>query len=258
MIKRALCNTLAKKLAVFAVTFFVIGGVSVITAFSPPSGVGAVLHRPPVDLNRVAHLPDQLAPNLLLGIATGIHGSAIWGTAQEEPQAVAAYARMPASLPLRPHVDPLGFFYLEEVPLSYNLQQYIYERSARLGLEYELVLALIWRESTFRVEAVTLNRNGTRDNGLMQINDVNRHWLRDQHGIHDLLDPHQNIDAGTYMIADLLSRYGENYALMAYQYGEGGMLRLVDQGADASERTRQVRAKRDEFRALRAQVYNTL
>ena len=259
MIKRALCNTLAKKLAVFAVTFFVIGGVSAITAFSPPSGVGAVLHRPPVDLSRAAaHLPDQLARHSLVAAATGIHASAIWGAAQEETEAVAAYARMPASLPLRPHTDPLGFFYLESVPLSYSLQEYIYDRSAQLGLEYELVLALIWRESTFRIEAVTLNRNGTRDSGLMQINDVNRGWLRDQHGIHNLLDPHQNIDAGTYMIADLLSRYGENYALMAYQYGEGGMLRMVERGADPAELTRQVRAKRDEFRALRAQIYNTL
>ncbi|MCL2579779.1 MAG: lytic transglycosylase domain-containing protein [Oscillospiraceae bacterium] len=244
---------IAKKVSVFAVTFFMIGGLIAITALSPPSGVGAILHRPPVDFGQRVQFPDQATLRSLLGMTTGAQRVTV-----EEEEALPAFARMPTAGPLRPHVDPFGFFYLEEVPLSYNLQRYIFERSAQLGLEYELILALIWRESTFRVEAMNINRNGTQDSGLMQINDVNRGWLYDQHGIYNLMDPHQNIDAGTYMIADLLSRYSESYALMAYQLGEGGMRRAVENGRSGSDFARTVQSKRDEFRAIRAQVYAEL
>ena len=252
MIKKVFCNTpIIRKIAVFAVSLFVIGSFAAITVFSPSPQSGAVIHAPPFDIIRFPIAQTAAVYNLVTEEPT----------AQEEPATATlpdANPRVPAAAPLYPHVDTLGFFFLDQIPLSYELQRYIYNRSVQLGLEYELVLALIWRESTFRIEAVGVNRNGTRDTGLMQINDVNREWLNERYGIYNLMDPFQNVDAGTLILADLLSRYSEKYALVAYQFGESGMRRMVRDGADTIALTRQVRSKRDEYRAMRAEVFDTL
>lgn len=143
-----------------------------------------------------------------------------------------------------------------EIPLSRELQQYTYQKCREHGLEYELVLAIMWRESGFQTQAVGVNANGTRDSGLMQINDVNRPWLEAEHGIQDLLDPYQNIDAGTAILGGYFAKYGENQALMAYQYGEQGMLQKVAGGMETNFLTEKVKAKRDEFAALPATAAN--
>jgi hypothetical protein len=142
------------------------------------------------------------------------------------------------------------FIYTEQIPLSRELQEYTFAQCRENGLSYELVLALMWRESRFQVTAVGYNRNGTRDNGVMQINDVNRGWLMSELGITDLMDPRQNIAAGTAMLGRLTAKYGEHNALMAYQYGETGMKRKLRQGVTTNDLIRQLYAKRAEFIAL--------
>ena len=122
------------------------------------------------------------------------------------------------------------FVYMPQLELSEELQRYTYEKCMEEKIDYTLVLALMWRESRFKVDAVGYNSNGTKDNGLMQINDVNRAWLARDHGINDLLDPHQNIAAGTGILGQLTDRHGMHNALMAYQYGESGMKRRLAQG----------------------------
>ena len=265
MIKKLVRNAIAKRLAVFAVSFFVIGGAIGVTAFSPQRTAGGILHVPPFDITQISqHIPVNFPFAGAIKALTA--GTPTQPEPQEEeiaelapePPVVFVSDAIPAMAPLRPHIDTLGFFYLEQIPLSYDLQRYIYNRSVVLGLEFELVLALIWRESTFRVEAIAVNRNGTQDSGLMQINDVNRGWLHERYGIYNLFDPFQNIDAGTMILADLLSRYEEPYALMAYQFGEGGMRRMVRDGANANEFSRRVREKRYEFRIMRAQAFDAL
>lgn len=148
-------------------------------------------------------------------------------------------------------IQPRPFRYLD-IPLSRELQRYTYQKCREYGLEYEMVLAVMWRESGFQTQAVGYNTNGTRDSGLMQINDVNRRWLLDRHGISDLLDPYQNITAGTAILADYFSKYGENHALMAYQYGEQGMLDKVAGGMETNFLTEKVKTLRDEFVAMPA------
>jgi hypothetical protein len=143
-----------------------------------------------------------------------------------------------------------GFTFSEEIPLSRELQEYTFAQCRENGLSYELVLALMWRESRFQVTAVGYNRNGTCDNGVMQINDVNRGWLMSELGITDLMDPRQNIAAGTTMLGRLAAKYGEHKALMAYQYGETGMKRKLAQGVTTNDLIRQLYLKRAEFVAL--------
>ena len=265
MIRKIFRNTLAKKLAIFAASFFIMGGVIAITAFSPPKGVGAVLHVPQFDLTQIfyaAAMPSDFSLDGTLKALTASAGISTLELPGAEPPAApqdfSVSGAMPAAPPLHPHVDTLGFFHLEQIPLSYELQKYTFNRAANLGIEYELVLALMWRESTFRVEAIGVNRNGTQDTGLMQINDVNRGWLNERYGIYNLMDPFQNIDAGTLILSDLLSRYGVAQALVAYQFGEAGMLRMTRDGADIYGLSRRVREKRDEFRAMRGETFNSL
>ena len=259
MIKKILRSTLAKKLAVFAVSFFVIGGLSAVTAFSPSREAGAVLHVPPFNITQSGFsFPGAAREAAAMQRPERTEQPSEAEVCDVDPAQAFVSDAMPAAPPLQPHVDTLGFFFLEQIPLSYDLQKYIYDRSVALGLEFELVLALIWRESTFRIEAVGVNRNGTRDSGLMQINDVNQGWLRERYGIYDLMDPFQNVDAGTMILADLLSRYHEPYALVAYQFGEAGMLRAVENGANVNELSRRIREKRDEYRIMRAQVFESL
>jgi soluble lytic murein transglycosylase-like protein len=144
-------------------------------------------------------------------------------------------------------VRRLGFIYTDQIPLSRELQEYTFAQCVENGLSYELVLALMWRESRFQVTAVGYNRNGTRDNGVMQINDVNRGWLLSELGITDLMDPRQNIAAGTAMLGRLTAKYGEHNALMAYQYGETGMRRKLRQGVTTNELIEMLYVKRAEF-----------
>jgi soluble lytic murein transglycosylase-like protein len=145
-----------------------------------------------------------------------------------------------------------GFSYSDEIPLSRELQEYTYGRSRLLGLEYEMVLAIMWRESQFKHDVVGSNSNGTRDSGLMQINDINRGWLKEKHGIENLLDPYQNIDAGTLILSDYFTKYDETRALLCYQYGEQGMLKKWEEGMRTNDLTVLVQSKRDEYRELAA------
>ncbi|MCL2856865.1 MAG: transglycosylase SLT domain-containing protein [Oscillospiraceae bacterium] len=265
MIRKIFRNTLAKKLAVFAASFFIMGGGIAITAVSPPSGMDATLHVPPFDSTQVLSsyepyaLPAQFHLDGTLKALTASANISTLGLVPAvvtPPQDLSVSGAMPAAPPLTPHVDALGFFFLEQIPLSYELQRYTFDRAAALEIEYELVLALMWRESTFRIEAIGVNRNGTRDTGLMQINDVNRGWLNERYGIYNLMNPFQNIDAGTLILADLLSRYGEAQALVGYQFGEFGMLGLTRDGADIDGLSRRVREKRDEFREMRIDTFH--
>lgn len=100
------------------------------------------------------------------------------------------------------------------------------------GLDVHVILGLIDTESSFRREIVSK----TADYGLMQINRVNLGWLKEGHGLDNMLNSYQNITAGTMIIGDLYERY-DNYrlALMAYNYGETGAKRRWAQGIYTSK-----------------------
>ena len=152
--------------------------------------------------------------------------------------------------PSTENVIPSDFVYIHEIELSEELQLYTYEKCAAQELDYTLVLALMWRESRFEATAVGRNGNGTNDNGLMQINDVNRGWLANELNINNLLDPYQNIDAGTEILGRFAKRHGMHNALMAYQYGVGGMKRKLEQGISTNPQIEALYEKKAEFDAM--------
>ena len=81
-----------------------------------------------------------------------------------------------------PVVNEVDYF---NVPLYHSLQQYIYEICADNDLSVSLVIALIDQESNFNPECVS----ETNDYGLMQINECNFQWVKEDYNIVDMFNP---------------------------------------------------------------------
>ena len=59
---------------------------------------------------------------------------------------------------------------------------------------------IMWRESRCTPEATHVNRNGSVDRGLLQINSVHRGWLAERGvSLEDLADPATNLRAGRWL-----------------------------------------------------------
>lgn len=126
---------------------------------------------------------------------------------------------------------------LYEVPLEDDLQRFIRAECEAQGVPFEIVLAMIERESSYRPGVVS----PTNDYGLMQINEVNHEWLREKLGITDIMDPEQNVRAGVYILGEAYRRYGDiHFALMAYNMGDAGAARAWEQGSYTSSYSRAI------------------
>jgi len=124
---------------------------------------------------------------------------------------------------------------LYDVPLDDELQRYIREECEVQGVPFEIALALIARESTFRTGVVS----ETNDYGLMQINACNHEWLAEELGITDIMDPEQNVRAGLYILGGHFEKYKDPHlALMAYNMGERGAKEAWDEGSYSTNYSR--------------------
>lgn len=124
------------------------------------------------------------------------------------------------------------------VAMPEELQSYIWLLCCNYGIDehYELIYALIKHESKFDAAAVSRSS----DYGLMQINECNHEWLSEELGIVDFLDPYENVHGGIHMIASLLHKYDVPDALMAYNMGENGAVKLWRRGIHSTTYTEQV------------------
>ena len=110
--------------------------------------------------------------------------------------------------------------------LDDETQQMIVERCEELDLDFAFVMAVIFKESSFRP-----NADSGSSVGLMQINRINHKWLSEELGITDFFDPEQNVKAGTYMLRLLFEKYEDaGMVLMAYNMGESGARKLWNKG----------------------------
>lgn len=137
-----------------------------------------------------------------------------------------------------PRVDELKseeFVYHDDVPLTYELQNYLFDICKSEDVPMTLVLALIDHESGFDQEIIS----STNDYGLMQINTVNHEWLAETYGITDFLEPHQNLYCGVKIIGNHLKKHNNDYtkALMAYNMGEYGAKKAWNNGITSSKYT---------------------
>lgn len=92
------------------------------------------------------------------------------------------------------------------------------DAAARYQVNSALLHAIAHTESGLNPQAISRNRNGSRDIGLMQINSS---WLPilASHGIaeRDLFDPCTNIQVGAWILAQNFQRLGSNWnAVGAY------------------------------------------
>lgn len=111
------------------------------------------------------------------------------------------------------------------IPLPVEQQQYAYNISRRYGIPYELFLAIMYKESGFRANAV----GGGNSYGLCQIHVSNHANLRAKLGVSNFFDPYDNMTAGAYLLSSYFQSARkvvsgadvEVYALNAYNMGEG-------------------------------------
>jgi hypothetical protein len=123
------------------------------------------------------------------------------------------------------------FFY--DIPLSENLQRYIFEICKGEDVPVSLVLAMIEHESAFNPDAVS----STEDYGLMQINKVNHAQLEQDYRSADMLNPYQNVFCGIKIIGSYLKKYDGDLhkALMSYNMGEYGARKAWEEGVHSTE-----------------------
>lgn len=115
-------------------------------------------------------------------------------------------------------------FVAYRIALPVEQQQYAYNICKKYGIEYELFLAIMYKESRYNAGAVGMNSYG-----LCQIHGSNRAMLASRLGLTNLYDPYDNMTAGAYLLStyfQIASKYvtGDSitvYALNAYNMGEG-------------------------------------
>ena len=131
----------------------------------------------------------------------------------------------------------------EEIPLDDDILNFTYTTCLEKNIDFELVLAIIYVESRFTPNIVS----DSNCYGLMQINGIHKNWLRD-YGITDLLDPKQNILAGTLILKSYFEKYGEEYGLMAYNSGDKKTLENKNNKIKETSYTKRVNQKMLEYK----------
>lgn len=164
---------------------------------------------------------------------------------QPPKQPVDMHAGITATLQDMEHediVDSLSVAVPEyyEMDLVDDMQRYVHDQCLAYDIEeyYRLTLALIIHESQCDASVIS----NTNDYGLMQINKINHSWLQEELGVDNMLDPKQNVEAGTYILQDLLKKYNydEHAALMSYNMGESTAKRLWARGIYSSKYSREI------------------
>lgn len=112
---------------------------------------------------------------------------------------------------------------IHNFPAEYK--QYAYSQCKENNLSYEMFLAVAFNESRFTADAVHINKNGTTDRGLCQINDSCISFLQNKGAItskEDLFNVYKNIDCYIELMKYHLEFTGdEDLALLRYQVGAG-------------------------------------
>lgn len=104
----------------------------------------------------------------------------------------------------------------DDIPLDDETQLLLYQACCRTGVQYELALAVVWKETNFR--------NVTGDSGAsIGYMQVQPRWHGDRMerlGVMDLADPYWNFLVGCDYLSELLEKdRGVEWALMAYNGG---------------------------------------
>ena len=114
-----------------------------------------------------------------------------------------------------------------------------------------MFLAVAFNESRFTIDAMNINKNGTIDRGLCQINDSCFSFLNSKGVLNskeELFNPYINIDCYIELMKYHKEFTGnENLALLRYQVGAGGYKKIIN-SRKANETHQKVLKYRDDFR----------
>ena len=127
-----------------------------------------------------------------------------------------------------------------DIPLADDLQDYLIGTARSYGLDPALVIAVIWRESCYQVDAVG---DAGQAIGLMQIQPRWHGDRMDRLGVTDLEDPRSNILVGCDILAEVIGQYGVTGGLTYYRWG-----RVDADGAYAAEVLQYVETMKGEWR----------
>lgn len=127
-----------------------------------------------------------------------------------------------------------------DIPLAKEYSDLIWELSEKNNLSYELALAVMYQESKFDANMINVNRNGSHDGGLYQLNNrsikdfkkyaIEYCGLSENESI-DVLDPKDNIILGIGNLVHLRNYYQEKgvndediifYVAGAFNQGKDG------------------------------------
>ena len=104
----------------------------------------------------------------------------------------------------------------EDIPLDAETQQLLWQACEETGITYELALAVVWKETTFR----NVVGDGGKSFGYMQVQPKWHQERMDRYGVTDLMDPYSNFLVGCDYLAELADKdRGIQWMLHAYNGG---------------------------------------
>jgi soluble lytic murein transglycosylase-like protein len=100
-----------------------------------------------------------------------------------------------------------------------NAKAFCFDQAAhRYSIPMNLLHAVAQVESSFQHKAISTNRDGSINYGLMQIHESNLVWLG--HTKETIMEPCPNVLAGARVLADMIKRYGMTWrAVGSYNAG---------------------------------------
>lgn len=142
----------------------------------------------------------------------------------------------------------------DEIPLSYEEQDFLRTASSEGGVPYALALAVIETETGFR--NVAGDEGGSI--GYMQVAPRWHGERMERLGVADLWDPYGNFRVGCDFLGELLEAYGDqNKALMAYNMGPKRAAELWREGIYETEYSRAVMERAEAWLAITSNAGGT-
>lgn len=131
--------------------------------------------------------------------------------------------------------------YYKSIPLSEEVQTYLYNQCVCNDIDFDLMLALIEQESEFD----KYSTSPTGDYGLCQINIEANAELIETKKIYNVYDEYHNIGLAITILSELQEKYGKDVdcVLMCYNMGEDGAKRLWDKGIWESKYSMSIKRK---------------
>lgn len=113
----------------------------------------------------------------------------------------------------------------DDIPMDAETQRLLYQACDETGVQYELALAVVWKETNFR----NIYGDGGASAGYMQVQKKYHSDRMERHGVKDLTDPYGNFLVGCDYLAELIAKEkGLEWALMAYNGGPSYANKLAE------------------------------